>query len=68
MSAEKSLSIPPLFAPAHELARQIHIVNAYCREAEHMRDPIHATLWDVLDELIEAHAQVAPRSLFAGQS
>lgn len=57
----------PMFAPAHELSRQIQIINAFCREAEHLRDPIHDTLWDVLDELMEAHAQIAPRSLFAGQ-
>ena len=58
--------MPPMFAPAHELSRYIHIVNAYCREAEHIRDPVHDTLWDLLDELIEAHDQIAPKSLFAG--
>ncbi|XP_013381613.1 uncharacterized protein LOC106152545 isoform X1 [Lingula anatina] len=62
---EKCLSMPPIFAPAHELSRQIQIINAYCREAEYLRDPIHATLWDLLDELIEAHSQVAPHSVFA---
>ncbi len=58
--------MPPMFAPAHELSRYIHVVNAFCREAEHTRDPIHDTLWDLLDELIEAHDQIAPKSLFAG--
>lgn len=61
---EKSLSTSPLFSPAHELARQIQIINAYCREAEYLGDPIHDTLWDLLDELIEAHTRIAPTSLF----
>ena len=59
--AERTLSMPAMFAPAHELTRQIHIVNAYCREAEYLRDPMQDSLWDVLDELIEVHAQIAPR-------
>ncbi len=59
--------MPPLFAPAHEISRQVQIINAYCREAEHLRDPIHDTSWDLLDELIETHEKIAPRSLFAGE-
>ena len=59
--------MPPLFAPAHELARQIHVINAYCREAELLEDPMQITLWDLLDELIDAHERVAPKSLFAGE-
>ena len=58
--------MPPIFAPAHQLDRQIHVINAYCREAEYLRDPLHHILWDLLDSLIEVHSQVAPKSLFAG--
>ena len=65
-TTEKSLNMPAIFAPAHELARQIQIVNAYCREAELLSDPFHDTLWDLLEELIEAHYRIAPKSLFAG--
>lgn len=59
--------MPAMFAPVHELSRQIQIINAYCREAEHLQDPIHDTLWDLLDELIDAHERIVPRSLFAGR-
>jgi hypothetical protein len=59
-------AVPAMFAPAHELGRQIHIVNAFCREAEFQNDPLHDALWDALDELIEAHGEIAPKSLFAG--
>ena len=62
---EKALSSPPMFAPVHELERQIHIINAYCREAEFLDDPTFDSLWDLLDELIEAHRNLAPHSLFA---
>ena len=61
---EKALSSPPIFAPVHELERQIHIINAYCREAEYLDDPTFDSLWDLLDELIEAHRTLAPHSLF----
>ena len=66
LRVEKILLMPPLFAPAHELSRQIHVINAYCREAEYLQDPMQSTLWDLLDELIDAHERVAPKSLFAG--
>ena len=56
-----------IFAPVHELSRQIQIVNAFCREAEYLGDPIHDLLWDLLDELIEAHEKIAPQSLFSGK-
>lgn len=62
---EQALTTSKLFSPAHEVARQIQIINAYCREAELLNDPIHDALWDLLDELLEAHATVAPFSLFA---
>ena len=62
---EKIQQIPPIFAPAHELSRQIHVINAFCREAEKLGDPMQGTLWDVLDEVIDAHEKIAPKSLFA---
>ncbi|XP_033109234.1 uncharacterized protein LOC117110591 [Anneissia japonica] len=62
---EHALLTNPLFSPAHEVSRQIQIINAYCREAELLNDPIHDALWDLLDELIEAHSKIAPVSLFA---
>ncbi|XP_038067918.1 uncharacterized protein LOC119737550 isoform X2 [Patiria miniata] len=62
---EHALSTFPLFSPVHELSRQIQIINAYCREAEYIHDPIHDTLWDLLDELIEAHTRLSAVSLFS---
>ena len=62
---ERALTSPPIFAPVHELERQIHIINAYCREAEYVEDPTFESLWDLLDELIEAHKALAPSSLFS---
>lgn len=47
------MSLPAIFAPAHELSRQVQIINAYCREAELLSDPLRDTLWHLLDELIE---------------
>jgi len=61
---EKALSAIPLFAPIHELAHQIKVINAYCREAEYIEDPTHDTLWDLLDELIEAHNTLVKVSVF----
>lgn len=62
---EQALTSNKLFSPAHEVSRQIQIINAYCREAELLNDPIHDTLWDLLDELLEAHSRISPYSLFA---
>ena len=62
---EKALSSPPIFSPVHELERHIQIINAYCREAEYIEDPTFDSLWDLLDELIEAHTRLAPHSLFS---
>ena len=62
---ERALSTPPIFAPVHELERQIQIINAYCREAEVINDPTFDTLWDLLDELIEAHTVFNSQSLFS---
>lgn len=65
---EKVLSMPAMFAPIHQVARYIHIINAYCREAELIHDPLRIALWNVLDELIEVHTNIAPKCLFAGRS
>ncbi|KAJ8305938.1 hypothetical protein KUTeg_016483 [Tegillarca granosa] len=62
---EKAQKIHPMFAPVHELSHQIQILNAYCREAEFLGDAIHGTMLDLLDEMIEIHAELAPKSLFA---
>ena len=40
------------------------MINAFCREAEYISDPTHDTLWDLLDELIEAHNSLSPVSVF----
>ena len=63
--SDKTLLTPPLFSRAYELSRQIHIINAYCRETEQYRDELHDSLWDLLDELIDVHTRVAPQSLYA---
>ncbi|XP_052264616.1 uncharacterized protein LOC127867484 isoform X2 [Dreissena polymorpha] len=57
--------VPAIFAPVHELARHIHVINTYCREAEYVRDPLHLVLWEILDDLVESHANLSPKSLFA---
>ena len=62
---ERALSTPPIFAPVHELERQIQIINAYCREAEVTGNQTFDTLWDLLDELIEAHNVFNSQSLFS---
>lgn len=62
---EKTQRGPALFAPVHDLSRQIQILNAYCREAEFLGDALHGTMWDLLDEMIEIHAKLAQKSLFA---
>lgn len=55
-----------MFAPVHELARHIQVINTYNREAEYLKDPLHLVLWEVLDDLVELHAKIAPVSLFSG--
>ena len=65
--SEKCQSVPAMFAPSHELSRQIHIINAYYREALFLEDPLENSLWDVLDELIMVYETIAPKSLFAGR-
>ena len=58
--------MPAMFAPVHDLARHIQIVNTYWREAEYVGDPLHMVLWEVMDDLVETHARLSPKSLFAG--
>lgn len=65
---EVTYHMAPMLTPAHELSRHIQIINAYCREAEQLGDPIHDTLWDLLDELIEAHSNVSPHSIYSASS
>ena len=66
MYTERIERMPSMFAPVHELARHIHIINTYCREAEYIQDALHLVLWEVLDDLVELHAKISPTSLFAG--
>ena len=56
-----------MFVPVHELAHQICILNAYMRESELVKDGLHPTLWAVLDEMIDMHKRLEPKSLFGGQ-
>ena len=60
--------MPAMFAPVHDIARHIQIINAYSREAEYLGDAMHMILWQTLDGLVEVHAEISPRSLFAGES
>lgn len=62
---ERALSLPPIFAPVQELERQLMIINAYCREAEVTGNQTFDTLWDLLDELIQAHNTFYSKSLFS---
>lgn len=61
---EHTLAAVPLFAPVHEIGYQVKVINAYSREAELIGDPTHDTLWDLLDELIEAHNHLTKISVF----
>ncbi|XP_065899190.1 uncharacterized protein [Dysidea avara] len=61
-------SIPSILSPTHQLANQIQVINAYCREAELLNDPLHSTLWATLDELIDVHNAVRPLSIFANST
>lgn len=61
---EKCYSSPSLFAPVHELSRQIQIVNAYYREAEVLQDTTHGSLWALLAEMIDLHNHLLPLSVF----
>ncbi|XP_071119124.1 uncharacterized protein [Haliotis cracherodii] len=61
---EKCRSTTPMFAPVHELSQHIQVINAYFREAEKLGDGLHDTLWDLLDEMIQLHEKLEPKSLF----
>lgn len=58
----------PLLAPAHELSRRIRILNAYCREAMLIDHVFQHTMWDVTDQLIQAHTAVFRKSIFSESS
>ena len=62
--AERCYSSTQFFAPVHELSTQIQIINAYCREAEVLKDPMHPSLWGLLYELIDLHTELYPHSVF----
>jgi len=57
---------PVMFAPVHNLSKQIQVLNAYVREAEYLGDALHGTMLDLLDEIIEVHSHMCQKSLFAG--
>ena len=61
---ESCYSSTEFFAPVHELSRQIQIINAYCREAEVLKDPAHSSLWALLAEMVDAHSTIAPHSVY----
>lgn len=61
---ERCYSGPSLFAPVHDLSKQIQIVNAYCREAEVIQDPTHARLWALVNEMIDVHNYLSPHSVY----
>ena len=63
-----SASCPAVLVPTHELSRHIQIINAYCREAEQEGDELHATLWDLLDDLMSRHTVGLAQSVFANSS
>ncbi|KAL3867679.1 hypothetical protein ACJMK2_040550 [Sinanodonta woodiana] len=62
---DKIKRTPAIFAPVHDLAKHIEIINAYMREAEYVQDALHPTLWELLDDMVEAHAELEPQSLFS---
>ena len=61
---ESCYSSTEFFAPVHELSKQIQIINAYCREAEVLKDPAHSSLWALLAEMVDAHSTIAPHSVY----
>ncbi|KAL8586792.1 hypothetical protein ACOMHN_061305 [Nucella lapillus] len=61
---ERCRRLPAMFTPVHEMAHQIHILNAFMRESELMQDGLHPTLWAVLDEMIDMYQRLEPKSLF----
>lgn len=61
---ESCYSSTEFFAPVHKLSSQIQIINAYCREAEVLKDPAHSSLWALLAEMVDAHSTIAPHSVY----
>ncbi len=61
---ERCYSGPALFAPVHKLSKQIQIINAYCREAEVIRDPTRVRLWALVNEMIDVYNHLTPLSVF----
>ncbi|KAK3584573.1 hypothetical protein CHS0354_024621 [Potamilus streckersoni] len=62
---DKIKRAPAIFAPVHDLANHIQVINAYMREAEYVQDALHPTLWELLDDMVETHAELEPQSLFS---
>ncbi|XP_064617152.1 uncharacterized protein LOC135481242 [Liolophura sinensis] len=62
---EKVQKAPPMFARADELAKQIEVINVYCREAEYLGDIMHRPLLNLVDSMIQTHAYIYPKSLFS---
>ncbi len=61
---EQCYSATQFFAPVHELSRHIQIINAYCREAEFLQDPMHPSLWALLAEMVDLHTELASHSIY----
>ncbi|XP_005107153.1 uncharacterized protein LOC101860523 [Aplysia californica] len=62
---DSCIRAPTVFAPVHQLARQIEIINAFCREAEKTGDSLHTTLLQLLDDMTDVFRRLEPVSLFA---
>lgn len=62
---DRAMAMPSIFVPIHDLATEIQIINVYCRESEVLGHPMQKTLWDILDDLVEAHNISREASLFA---
>eukprot|EP00116_Pleurobrachia_bachei_P005062 sb/3465324/ len=65
MTLRETYNTAPLLAPAHELSRRIKILNAYSREAMLHDHVLQHTMWDITDELIQAHTGVYKKSIFS---
>ncbi len=61
---EQCYSSTQFFAPVHELSRHVQIINAYCREAELLQDPMHPSLWALLAEMVDLHTELAPYTIY----
>nr|CAB3263091.1 uncharacterized protein LOC101242461 [Phallusia mammillata] len=63
-AVKQALNCPALLAPVHLLAHHIQVVNALACESEYIDDPLHSTLRDALDDLIDLHSKLVPQSIF----